>query len=131
MYTLNLTQILEKEHMHFLDSLQINGINVPVHKWDINVVDRNAQAGATSIILFMLQKSKYSELRDAFLQITLDLLDEGEYFSAMAWIYAAYVCLGRFPPYGIVQHAVDETLLKQYCVLLRKWLQKYRKTGKI
>ena len=32
------------------------------------------------------------------LQITLDLLDEGEYFSAMAWIYAAYVCLGRFPP---------------------------------
>lgn len=85
MYTLNLTQILEKEHMHFLDSLQI----------------------------------------------TLDLLDEGEYFSAMAWIYAAYVCLGRFPPYGIVQHAVDETLLKQYCVLLRKWLQKYRKTGKI
>jgi len=52
MYTLNLTQILEKEHMHFLDSLQI----------------------------------------------TLDLLDEGEYFSAMAWIYAAYVCLGRFPP---------------------------------
>ena len=89
MYTLNLTQILEKEHMHFLDSLQINGINVPVHKWDINVVDRNAQAGATSIILFMLQKSKYSELRDAFLQITLDLLDEGEYFSAMSWIYAA------------------------------------------
>ena len=49
MYTANLTEILEKEHMHFLDSLQINGIDVPSHKWDINVVERNAQAGATSI----------------------------------------------------------------------------------
>ena len=131
MYTANLTEILEKGHMHFLDSLQINGIDVPSHKWDINVVERNAQAGATSIMLFALQKCKYSELRDAFLQIILDQLDEGEYFSVMVWIYAAYVYFGRFPPYGIIQHAVDETLLKQYCIFLRKWLQKYRRTGKI
>ena len=120
-----LNTVLEKETAGFIGSLQISNIDVSAKRWDSSAVEHNAQAGAESIMHFATSGSKYTKLADAFLQVTINQLDAGEYFSAMAWIYAAYECFGCFPPYGIIQHAVDDTLLKEYCVLLRKWLNHY------
>ncbi len=123
-----LNTILEKETTGFIDSLQISGIDVLAKRWSISAVEQNAQAGAKLLIHFATSVN-YTKLANAFLQITMNQLDAGQYFSAIAWIYAAYDCFGCFPPYGIIQHAVDDTLLEEYCVLLRKWLNRYYRSN--
>lgn len=60
-----------------------------------------------------------------YLYNILDGLKRGEYLSVMAYIYAVAECSHRLPPYGIIQHAIDEKLLEEYCNLLKVILPVY------
>ena len=57
-----------------------------------------------------------------YLRIILDGLRREEYLSTMAYIYIVSECNYGFPPLGIIQHAIDEKLLREYCTCLKEIL---------
>ena len=122
---LRLQQILQENHTDFIDSLRLSGIDVKRGGWCADAVDQNAQAGALSLIQFASQKGISNQCRNTFLQAIAENLDKEKRASVMAWIYAAYVWAGRFPPYAIIQHMIDPALFREYCVSLQKYLHLY------
>lgn len=122
---LRLQKILQENRADFIDSLQLSGIDVKRGGWSADAVDKNAQAGALSLIQFVSQENISDRCRDTFLRTIAENLDEEKRSSVMAWIYAAYEWTGRFPPYAIIQHMVDPALFCDYCVSLQKNLHMY------
>lgn len=122
---LRLQQILHENHADFIDSLRLSGIDVEHNGWNADAIDKNAQAGALSLIQFASQESISDRCRDTFLRTIASNLDEEERTSVIAWIYAAYEWAGRFPPYAIIQHMIDPALFCEYCVSLQKYLYMY------
>ena len=55
-----------------------------------------------------------------YLYIILDGFKKGGYLSTTAYIYTVSECNYHFPPYGIIQHAIDGSLLEEYCLALQK-----------
>ena len=122
---LQLQKVLKENQRDFIDSLKLTSIDVEQGIWALDTLDRNACTGAISLILFASQEGISSQCRNSFLHTIAENLDDENSFSIIAWIYAAYVRAGQFPPYAIIQHMVDPTLFREYCVLLRKWLHRY------
>ena len=122
---LRLQQILHENHADFIDSLRLSGIDVEHNGWNADAIDKNAQAGALSLIQFASQESISDRCRDTFLRTIASNLDKEERTSVIAWIYAAYEWAGRFPPYAIIQHMIDPALFCEYCVSLQKYLYMY------
>lgn len=122
---LRLQKILEENHVDFINSLQLNGIDVKHGRWNVDAVDQNAQAGALSLIQFASQEGISDTCRNMFLQGIVENLDGEECASVMAWIFAGYEWTGHFPPYAIIQHMIDPRLFREYCVSLRKYLHMY------
>lgn len=122
---LQLQKVIKENYSNFIDSLKLTSIDVEHSVWDSGAIDCNACAGAILLILFASQEGISSQCRNTFLHTIAENLDDENSCSIMAWIYAAYVHAGRFPPYAIIQHMVDPTLFHEYCVLLRKWLYRY------
>ena len=120
-----LQKVLQKNQADFIDSLRLSGIDVEDGGWNADAVDQNAQAGALSLIQFVSQKGIPDSYQNTFLQTIAENLDEKEHTLVMAWIYIAYEWAGRFPPYVIIQHMVDPTLFREYCVSLQKYLRMY------
>ena len=124
---LRLQQVLQENRADFIDSLRLSGIDVEHNGWNADAIDKNAQAGARSLIQFVSQENISDRCRDTFLRTIAGNLDGEECTFVMAWIYAAYVWVGRFPPYAIIQHMVDPALFCEYCVSLQKYLHLYLK----
>ena len=122
---LKLQKILRENHTDFVDSLRLSEIDVKRGNWSVEAVDKNAQAGARSLIQFALQKGISNQCRNMFLRTIAENLNKEERVSVMAWIYTSYEWAGRFPPYAIIQHMVDPTLFCEYCVSLQKYLHMY------
>ena len=122
---LKLREILKENHADFINSLLLSGIDVTHARWNIDAVDRNAQAGALSLIQFASQEGISDSCRNIFLQTVAKNLDGEERAGVMAWIYAGYEWAGLFPPYAIIQHMIDPTLFREYCVSLQKYLYMY------
>ena len=122
---LKLQKILRKKHTDFVDSLQLSGIDVKRGNWSVEVVDKNAQAGARSLIQFASQRGISNQCRNTFLRTIAENLNEEERVSVMAWIYTSYEWAGRFPPYAIIQHMIDPTIFSEYCISLQKYLYMY------
>ena len=122
---LRLQKILQENHDDFIDSLQLNGIDVEHSGWGVDAVDQNAQAGALSLIQFTTQDGISNQYRNRFLRTIAENLGGEKRASVMAWIYAAYECAGWFPPYAIIQHMIDPILFREYCASLQKYLHMY------
>lgn len=122
---LRLQKILQENHDNFINSLQLNGIDVKHSGWSADAVEQNAQAGALSLIQFATQDGISNQCRNRFLQTIAENLDEEERVSVMAWIYSAYEWAGWFPPYAIIQHMIDPILFREYCASLQKYLHIY------
>ena len=122
---LRLQQVLQENRADFIDSLRLSGIDVEHNGWNADAIDKNAQAGALSLIQFVSQENISDWCRDTFLRTIAGNLDGEERTFVMAWIYAAYEWAGRFPPYAIIQHMIDTTLFGEYCVSLQKYLHMY------
>lgn len=113
---LGLKAILEEQREILIASLLAGGIDVEGGKWDHEKVVYNAKQ---SVDILLSQAERES---GPYLHIILDGLKKGEYLSTMAYIYIVSECNFRLPPYGIIQHAIDEKLLKEYCISLQKEL---------
>ena len=72
----------------------------------------------------MKLSSKNNELGTAALYCRLSRDDnmDTDYLSTMAYIYIVSECNYHFPPYGIIQHAIDDRLLEEYCLALQEEL---------
>lgn len=124
---LRLQKILRENNAAFKDSLRLSGIDVERGGWSTDAVNKTAQAGALSLIQFILQDGISDRCRNVFLQTIAENLDVEGRTSVMAWIYAAYEWAGRFPPYAIIQHMIDQVLFGEYCISLQKYLRMYLK----
>lgn len=122
---LQFQKVLKENRRDFIDSLKLTSIDVEQGIWALDALDHNAYVGAIALILFASQESIPSQCGNRFLRTIAENLNGEENFSIMAWIYAAYIRAGQFPPYAIIQHVVDPTLFREYCVFLRKWLHRY------
>jgi len=122
---LKLQKVLQENNASFIDSLRLSGIDVERGGWSADAVNKTAQAGALSLIQLVSQDGISDRCRNTFLQTIAENLDEEERTSVMAWIYAAYELAGRFPPYAIIQHMIDQTLFCEYCISLQKYLRMY------
>lgn len=122
---LNLKKVLENNRNDFVDSLRLSNIDVERGVWTADAVDKNAQAGALSLIRFTSQNGVSDQSRNTFLRTVAENLNEEKIFSVLAWIYAGFVWTGQFPPYAIIQHMIDPLLFREYCVALQKHLHIY------
>lgn len=116
---LGLKAILEEQREPLLESLLAGGIDLKSGKWDHVKVVYNSKVSA-DILLAHAQREGIQ-----YLYNILDGLKRGEYLSVMAYIYAVAECSHRLPPHGIIQHAIDEKLLEEYCNLLKVILPVY------
>ncbi len=122
---LRLQKVLRENKTSFTNSLRLSGIDVERSSWSVDAVNKTAQAGALSLIQFVSQDGISDRCRNAFLQMISENLDIEARTSVMAWIYAAYEWAGRFPPYAIIQHMIDQTLFCEYCISLQRYLRMY------
>lgn len=120
-----LRKVLEENHNDFANSLKLSNIDVEHGVWTEDAVDKNAQAGALSIIRFASQDGVSSQSRNTFLRTVAENLNEEECSSVLAWIYTGFVWNGQFPPYAIIQHMIDPLLFREYCIALQKHLHSY------
>lgn len=116
---LGLKAILEEQRETLTDSLLAVGIDVESGTWDHAKVVWNAQRSMN------LLSTDAEREGIQYLRIILDGLKKEEYLSTMAYIYIVSECNDGLPPLGIIQHAVDEKLLKEYCVCLKEMLPAY------
>lgn len=122
---LKLQKALRENHVDFIDSLCLNGIDVERGVWTSDIIEANARAGARSLICYVSREDVPARYRQNFLRMVAENLDEGRSTSTMALIYAAYEWDRCFPPYALIQHMVDPTLLREYCVALQRNLRSY------
>lgn len=113
---LGLKAMLEERREDLLDSLLAAGIDVEKGTWDHAMVVRNAKR---SMDLLLDQAERES---GPYLYVILDGFKKGDYLSTMAYIYIVSECNYHFPPYGIIQHAIDDRLLEEYCLALQEEL---------
>ena len=113
---LGLKAILEKQRETLIDSLLAGGIDVESGTWDHAKVVWNAQRSMD------LLSTDAEREGSQYLRIILDGLRREEYLSTMAYIYIVSECNYGFPPLGIIQHAIDEKLLREYCTCLKEIL---------
>lgn len=108
--------ILQEHSKDFTDSLLARGIDVEKQHWEHEAVEYNAKAGAEILAIYAQQEGTQ------YLRIILDGLQKRDYFSTMAYIYIMSECSHQLPPYWIIQHAIDEKLLEEYCACLEEML---------
>lgn len=113
---LGLRVILQEHGKDFTDSLLARGIDVEKQHWEHEAVEYNAKAGA-EILAIYAQKEGIQ-----YLHTILNGLQRKDYLPTMAYIYVMSECSHRLPPYWIIQHAIDEKLLEEYCVCLEEML---------
>ena len=111
---LGLKALLEERREDLLDSLLAAGIDVEKGTWDHAKVVRNAKR---SMDLLLDQAEQES---GPYLHVIFDGFKKGDYLSTMAYIVSE--CNYHFPPYGIIQHAIDDRLLEEYCLALQEEL---------
>ncbi len=111
---LGLKAILEEQRETLTDSLLAACIDVESGIWDHAKVVWNAQR---SMELLSIDAEREGS---QYLRIILDGLKKEEYLSTMAYIYIVSECNDGVPPLGIIQHAIDAKLLKEYCVCLKE-----------
>ena len=112
-----LEMLLSKRHEDFIDSLFEDEIDVEKGVWSHDVVVNNAKQCAE--VLTFYGESQTSE----FFSIILNGLQDKRYFDIMAYIFFAAECRHSPPPDSIIQHAIDERLLEEFCVALLKELR--------
>ena len=61
---LRLQQVLQENRADFIDSLRLSGIDVEHNGWNADAIDKNAQAGALSLIQFVSQENISDWCRD-------------------------------------------------------------------
>lgn len=108
--------ILQEHSEDFKESLFARGIDVEKQDWKHEDVEYNAKAGA-EILAIYAQKEGIQ-----YLHTILNGLQRKDYLSTMAYIYVMSECSHRLPPYWIIQHAIDEKLLEEYCDCLEEML---------
>ena len=108
--------ILQEHSKDFTDSLLARGIDVKKQHWEHEAVEYNAKAGAEILVIYAQQEGAQ------YLCTILDGLQKRDYLSTMAYIYIMSECSHRLPPYWIIQHAIDEKLLEEYCAYLEEML---------
>ena len=113
---LGLKVMLEEQRENLLDSLLAAGIDVEKGTWDHAKVVRNAKR---SMDILLAQAERES---GPYLHVFFDGFKKGDYLSTMAYIYIVSECNFRLPPYGIIQHAIDDRLLKEYYLALQEEL---------
>lgn len=116
---LGLKTILEEQRETLTDSLLAAGIDVESGTWNHAKVMRNAQS---SMAILLAEGEREG---NQYLRIILDGLRREEYLSTMAYIYIVSECNYGFPPLGIIQHAIDEKLLEEYCACLKEIMPAY------
>lgn len=79
-------------------------------------MEYNAKAGA-EILSIYAQKEGIQ-----YLHTILNGLQRKDYLATMAYICITSECSCRLPPYWIIQHAIDEKLLEEYCSCLVEML---------
>lgn len=109
-----LEMLLSKRHKDFIDSLFEDEIDVEKGVWGHDVVVNNAKQCAE--LLTFYRESQTAE----FFSIILNGLQDKRYFDIMAYIFFAAECRHSPPPNSIIQHAIDERLLEEFCVALLK-----------
>ena len=72
---LRLRKILKENRADFIDSLRLSGIDVAHGGWNVDAVDKNARAGALSLIQFASQEGISDSSRNSFLQTVAKNLD--------------------------------------------------------
>ena len=112
-----LEMLLSKRHEDFIDYLFEDEIDVEKGVWSHDVVVNNAKQCAELLTLY--GESQTSE----FFSIILNGLQDKRYFDIMAYIFFAAECRHSPPPNSIIQHAIDERLLEEFCVALLKELR--------
>ena len=112
-----LEMLLSKRHEDFIDYLFEDEIDVEKGVWSHDVVVNNAKQCAELLTLY--GESPTSE----FFSIILNGLQDKRYFDIMAYIFFAAECRHSPPPNSIIQHAIDERLLEEFCVALLKELR--------
>ena len=108
--------ILQEHSEDFMESLFAGGIDVEKQDWKHEAVEYNAKAGA-EILSIYAQKEGIQ-----YLHTILNGLQRKDYLSTMAYIYIVSECNYHFSPYGIIQHAIDDRLLEEYCLALQEEL---------
>ena len=111
--------ILQEHSKDFTDSLLARGIDVEKQHWEHEAVEYNAKVGAEILAIYAQQEGTQ------YLRTILDGLQKRDYLSTMAYIYIMSECSHRLPPYWIIQHAIDERLLEEYCSCLEEMLPAY------
>lgn len=111
-----LKTILSEHQEDFTDPLFESGIDVEKKIWDYETIINNAERCADIL------KSYMDYQNPEFFPIVLNALREKRYFSIMAYIFFAAECQHAPPPYGIIQHAIDDKLLEEFCIALQKEL---------
>lgn len=112
-----LEMLLSKRHEDFINYLFEDEIDVEKGVWSHDVVVNNAKQCAELLTLY--GESQTSE----FFSIILNGLQDKRYFDIMAYIFFAAECRHSPPPNSIIQHAIDERLLEEFCVALLKELR--------
>ena len=112
-----LEMLLSKRHEDFIDYLFEDEIDVEKGVWSHDVVVNNAKQCAELLTLY--GESQTSE----FFSIILNGLQDKRYFDIMAYIFFAAECRHSPPPNSIIQYAIDERLLEEFCVALLKELR--------
>lgn len=113
---LALQVILQEHHEDFTDSLLAGGIDVEKQTWDHAAVMYNAKASADILSIYAQREGIH------YLYTILDGLQRGEYRSVMVYIYLMSERRHWLPPYWMIQHAIDEKLLEEYCICLKEIL---------
>ena len=108
--------IVQEHSKDFTESLLARDIDAEKQNWDHATMAYNAQAGAEFISIYAQKEGLQ------YLYAILDGLKRKDYLSTMAYICITSECSYRLPPYWIIQHAVDEKLLEEYCTYLEEML---------
>lgn len=124
LWNTKLQKVLQENRVDFIDSLRLCDIDVEQGIWTSDAVNKNAQAGALSLIHFALREEISDQHQKAFLRMIAENLSEEGAFT-MSLIYTAYEWDGHFPPYAIIQHMVNPKLFCEYCTALQKHLHLY------
>lgn len=96
-----------------IGSLFEDGVDMEAGIWNHDTIVNNAKESAD--ILMLCGKSQNPE----FFPTILNGLQAGRYYSTMAYLFFTTECRHSPPPYCIVQYAVDDKLLEEFCVALR------------
>ena len=115
-----LRYLLQEQHEYFLESLEAGGLDISAESWSPDIIERNAQGGAESIMMFISHPMWAVKNGAEVVTAIQTALDKGPEFRALAYIYGVYELSNRIPPYGILQHAVTDGLMRVYCTALKK-----------